>query len=279
MLDTTRAGALSLAALIGLGATGVADAQGLRADSSWRDLRRLGGDVWSVWTSPAHGRPRDYAAAGGAAAVIGVSAFGDAAFSRWLTDHAGSLPVRMLHPVREGWKFPLYELGSGQYLLPLSAVLYVAGGASHSRSLQEAGIGCAAAHLASAGVRDVAYALVARDRPRIAPDDPFKLAFPGGRDWNRHSFLSGHTANSMGCASFLGSRFSLGIAEPAMYLFVLAVGAGRVADGRHWPSDIVAGAVFGFADGKAMSDRSRARARERAGVGSMPLVLRWRMTF
>jgi hypothetical protein len=58
------------------------------------------------------------------------------------------------------------------------------------------------------------------------------IAVPGTSDWNRHSFLSGHAANSMACASFMSHRFSLGVAEPVMYTYVSAIGLGRMLDGR-----------------------------------------------
>lgn len=181
--------------------------------------------------------------------------------------------MRLLHPMREDFKYPLFEMGSGQYLLPMSALLYLAGTAGRSRGLRDAGLGCAAAHLTSAGARDVVYLLIQRDRPRESPNDPFRFRFPGEagwhyREWNWHSFFSGHIANSMGCASFLAHRFDLHAAEPVLYAYSAAIGLGRVADGRHWFSDTVAGAVFGYAVGRTMS--ARMFARERSALRKTP---------
>lgn len=237
-----------------------------RADSARRDVQRLVGDIWSVWTSPAHANTRDVEGAGAALALAALSATGDEPLHRWMANHRDSWPMRLLHPMTEEARYPAYEMGSGQYLLPISAVLYVAGTAGRSRGLRDAGLGCATAHLTSAGARDIVYLLVQRDRPRESPDDPFRFRFPGQpgwnyREWNWHSFFSGHIANSMGCASFLAHRFRLHAGEPVLYTFVSAIGLGRVADGRHWLSDTVVGALFGYVTGRTVSARMLARER------------------
>ena len=249
-----------------------------RADSAKRDIQRLAGDVWSVWTSPAHANARDLEVVGAALGLAAVSATGDEPLHRWMDDHRDSWPMRLLHPMTEEARYPAYEMGSGQYLLPLSAALYIAGTAGRSRGLRDAGLGCAAAHLTSAGARDIVYLLVQRERPRESPDDPFRFRFPGEsgwsyHEWNWHSFFSGHIANSMGCASFLAHRFRLHAAEPMIYTFVAAIGLGRVADGRHWLSDTVAGALFGFAVGRTVSARVLARERAAPAGPAAPLTI------
>jgi membrane-associated phospholipid phosphatase len=121
-------------------------------------------------------------------------------------------------------------------------------------------------------VRAVVFLFVQRDRPRLSPDDPFNIRFGGTRDWNKHSFVSGHIANSMGCASFLAHRFDLHLAEPLLYGYVTAIGAGRVVDGRHWLSDTVVGALFGYVVGRTISGRMLARERAAAQSPGAPLT-------
>jgi membrane-associated phospholipid phosphatase len=249
-----------------------------RADSTKRDVQHLAGDIWSIWTAPAHAKPRDLGGTAAGFGIAGAAAFFDEPLYRWMGDHEDSWPMRLLHPLREQARYPAYEMGSGQYLLPLSAMLYIAGTAGRSRGLRDAGLGCAAAHLTSAGARDIVYLLVQRDRPRESPDDPFRFRFPGEsgwsyRDWNWHSFFSGHIANSMGCASFLAHRFHLRVAEPVAYTFVSAIGLGRVADGRHWLSDTVVGALFGYEVGRTVSARMLARERAAPATRAAPLTL------
>lgn len=263
-----------------LASPGMAAGQ-FRADSTRRQLERLVGDVWSNWSSPAHANAQD---AEGVAAVVGITgaaAMVDEPLQHWINDNPNAWPVAILHPLRENAHYPAYELGSGQFLLPISAALYIAGTVSKSQGLRDAGLGCATAHLTAAGVRGLVFLFLQRDRPRTSPDDPFQIKLGGTRDWNKHSFFSGHIANSMGCASFLAHRFDLNVAEPLIYGYVIAIGAGRVADGRHWLSDTVFGALFGYAVGRAISSRmlERERGPSTASAASTPVTVSFSVPF
>ncbi|HEV8217928.1 MAG TPA: phosphatase PAP2 family protein [Gemmatimonadaceae bacterium] len=233
------------------------------------DLKNFGGDIWSVWTAPAH---PSWSSAEAAAGVVGIgmlTSLADSAIWAWMSSHPTSIGMRMVGPIREGWRFPLYELGSGQYILPLAGVLYVSGRLSHDVALRDAGLGCAEGHLSSAGIRELIYFSVSRQRPRDT-EDPHHISLPGRKDWSWHSFLSGHIANSMSCASFLGHRYSLGPLEAIPYAYATAIGVGRMADGRHWASDTMTGALVGFAIGKAIADRQLSRASRSAEVRPVP---------
>lgn len=260
-----------LAALVLFGWPCVACAQ-LRADSTWRALQRLGGDAWSVWTAPVHARARDLEGVAAVTTATGVAAVLDEPVQHWIATHPNAWPVAILSPVRESARYPAYELGSGQFLLPISAALYIAGSVGKSQGLRDAGLGCATAHLTAAGVRGLVFLFVQRDRPRLSPDDPFNIRLRGTRDWNKHSFFSGHIANSMGCASFLAHRFDLHLAEPVIYGYVTAIGLGRVVDGRHWLSDTVVGALFGYVVGRTIGARMVAREHTAAPVPAAPLT-------
>lgn len=227
------------------------------------DAGDLSGDVWAVWSSPAHAKLRDAAPTAAVLGAVLLTSYADSSIYVWMSTHPNTLAMRALSPIRDGWKFPINGGGNGQFLLPLSATLYVAGRLSHDASLRDAGLGCAAGHLSSAALRDVIYLAVSRIRPHDTPHAR-QISVPGGRVWGRHSFLSGHIANSMSCASYFSHRFSLGVAEPAIYAYPIMIGLGRMADGWHWTSDTMAGAAMGFAIGKAISDRQSARAATRS---------------
>jgi membrane-associated phospholipid phosphatase len=247
--------------ILALGTAGVSHAQGLGSER--RDIGDLRGDVWSVWSSPAHAKLRDAAPAAGVLGAVLVTSYADSSIYVWMSTHPNTLAMRLISPIRDGWKFPLNGGGNGQFLLPLSATLYTAGRLSHDAALRDAGLGCAAGHLTSAALRDVIYLSVSRMRPHdTAQARQFSL--PGGRVWSRHSFLSGHIANSMSCASFFSHRFSLGVAEPVIYAYPIMIGLGRMADGWHWTSDTMAGAAMGFAIGKAIADRQLGRNASRS---------------
>jgi hypothetical protein len=67
----------------------------------------------------------------------------------------------------------------------------------------------------------------------------------------------------MSCVSYWNERFHMGAAEPMLYALALGVSLGRMADQRHWASDVAFGTLFGHAVGTTVGRRARKRA-ERA---------------
>ena len=269
--------------LLGLSIAASANAQKQPLGPERDDIRHFAGDIWGVWSGPAHTNARDILPTVGAAGVVALLGTKDSVVWQWMNDHPNTLVMRALRPIREEWRVPLYELGSGQYILPMAGILYTTGRLTKNADLRDAGLGCAAGHLSSAGLRDVIYALVSRARPRVTPE-PYHIALPGTKNWDMHSFLSGHIANSMSCASFLGHRFSLGAAEPLPYMYSAAIGLGRMADGRHWLSDTMAGALMGFAIGRTVANRQLVRASRlspaTASREKIPVpVIQWSFAF
>ena len=231
------------------------------------DIGNFAGDIWSVWTSPAGMRRRDVVTT---AATLGAAALTsriDSASYVWMQTHERTFVMLLLTPIRESARLSPYEFGSGQYLLPVSVLLYTAGRLSHSVNLRDAGLGCAAGHLSSLVLRQAVFRSVTRARPRVSAT-PFDISVPGSSDWNRESFYSGHISNSMACASFLGHRYALGLVEPLPYAFSVAIGLGRLADGHHWASDMVVGGVVGFAVGKAIAERQLRRKDDAVAAGA-----------
>jgi hypothetical protein len=250
--------------------------------SERQDLNRFRGDVWSAWTAVV--RPNRSAvlptiAIGAAFAAVLPR---DSAIHAWMTRHEGAPLMRLIGPFREHRTVPLEGLGSGQYLLPLSALAYGAGRMSHSVALRDAGLGCAAGHLSSAGLRQIIYSSVSRSRPSVT-SEATQFSVPGKRAWESHSFLSGHIANSMACASFMAHRYHTGAASLLMYGYASGIGFGRMADGWHWASDTMAGAALGFVIGKFIADRQLSRSSVDANTppanDSRPLSFSWRFTF
>jgi membrane-associated phospholipid phosphatase len=249
-----------------------------RADSTWKDIRYVGGDVWGLWTAPFRVTADEAAGFAAFAGTIAVSAALDQPVYQWIVHHQDVAIIKLLHPLRESARYPAYMLGTGAYVIPISTGMYLAGVMSKSRGLREAGMGCLAADLTTAGVRQTIFLFVRRDRPVLSPEDPFRFQFPGTQDVRHQSFFSGHIANSMGCATFLSHRFDLHAGRPVLYAFVLAIGAGRMVDGQHWFSDTMMGALFGSVVGRALAARF-AHRDEKAAAMTPPLAIKVSWTF
>lgn len=230
------------------------------------NLRNSAGDVWDVWTSPFRGTARDWLITG---AVIGtgvaVSPLDDNV-DRWAYRNRDASVFNALKPIREGG-----VVFSGRAITPIALGALALGVVTKNERLQEGLFGCLASYGASSVVRNyVAYPLIARTRPDtrqpnvIAPPaqqgDQYDFSFPGSHDWGRHSFPGGHIANVFACSEFLTRRFSMGVAEPAIWAVAAGVGIGRTLDRRHWFSDQVVGAIYGYAVGKEIAIRSGRRA-------------------
>ena len=71
------------------------------------------------------------------------------------------------------------------------------------------------------------------------------------------------------------------------YIFSLAIGVGRLADGHHWASDLLVGGVVGFAVGKAIAERQLRRQDAPVAAGGANLartpwqvpVMQWSVVF
>lgn len=161
-------------------------------------------------------------------------------------DRSASLALRALSET--GWVRAVLEFfsepASALVALPFVVVYAVRGGAAARRRILQAIVVVACSDFFSGVVLKSAF-------PRVRPNG------------TSSSFPSSHAANAMGQAVF----FSLCHPRLAPLLLPIAgmVCLSRVSLGKHWPTDVVAGALVGtFA---ALAVWSLARAWERRSSG------------
>jgi membrane-associated phospholipid phosphatase len=249
-------------------------------------------DILYVWSSPVRADWRDWAAAGLAGAIVVAAGVADRDLNRWIVANPSSAAIRGLEPFREGQDLPVVDLGSPKRLLPASGALYLVGFIANSRAVRDAALGCASAQQAQAGIQSLALQIVQRNRPLTAEGDAYDVGWGSG-PWERHSFFSGHMSTVMSCVSYWNERFHMGRVEPVLYVIAAGVGLGRMADQRHWASDVVAGTIFGYAVGTTVGRRARKRGERedsapiRAGVldgayltgGPGGMMVGWQVAF
>lgn len=132
---------------------------------------------------------------------------------------------------------PLYALSSG---------ILIVGVGSRDRRLTECGLTMLAAIAVADLGKRLAKSLVRRTRPHILLDHGQYDADTGGSDdKEKQSFPSGHTACTVAAARALSRHFPE-TSVPAGAATV-AIGLSRIAEGKHWPLDVAAGAVIGLA--------------------------------
>jgi membrane-associated phospholipid phosphatase len=232
------------------------------------DVLHAGGDIVGTWAAPFHSTARDWLGAGAVLALSAAVSPLDDNIDRWFLDHQRDAAFSSLKELREGGR-----AFAGSTITPAAAGVYVIGLVTKSQGIRDGVWGCVAAYASESFVRtQVMYRLVGRLRPDSirgahtqAPNgqgDQYKFFFPGSNAWGKHSLPAGHVANISACASFLSHRFGNPYVTVPAYAVAAGVGVGRLVDRRHWTSDTVLGALFGYAVGKEVALRSRER-RER----------------
>ena len=223
------------------------------------DAKHAAQDIWHVYKAPFNASGKDWAMFGGVVALSALAMPLDKPIEKWAQANDSSPAFKPIEQLRRGgWLF------AGKYVVPPAAGLYVIGLATKNQNLRDGVIGCAASWGGQSPPRKLFYRLVGRQRPETSPDDNQSWQIPnrtpmGKEGWQWRSMPSGHFANAMGCASFLGNRFDMGAWEYLVYGIAAGVGVGRSLDHAHWMSDHVIGGAFGYAVGKEVARRSLKR--------------------
>ena len=237
------------------------------------DVLHAGGDIVGTWAAPFHSTARDWLGAGAVVALSAAVSPLDDNIDRWFMDHQKDAVFSTLKEFREGG-----HAFAGSTITPAALGVYIIGVATKSRGIRDGVWGCVASYASESVVRtQVMYRLVGRLRPdslrddhvqpRSEQGDQYKFYFPGSNAWGKHSLPAGHVANVAACASFLSHRFGNRYVTIPAYAIAAGVGVGRLVDRRHWTSDTVLGALFGYAVGKEVAQRSRERLHRDNGAG------------
>lgn len=147
--------------------------------------------------------------------------------------------------------------------------LYAAGRLQDDRGLAAMGLRGLEAIFLSQGLVLGTKTLFGRERPGSDPGDPFDVQVGRGLRSDRYrSFPSGHTSAAFALAAALTAESrsccaeSTWIIAPVFFASALLAGASRMYEGRHWTSDVLAGAAGGTLVGL------RVVAHHRSGSGS-----------
>jgi membrane-associated phospholipid phosphatase len=132
---------------------------------------------------------------------------------------------------------------------------YLGGQLSHDRGLAEIGFHGGEAVFLGEVVTGILKVTVGRSRPTVSPDNPYDF-HPGWAyaDDKKQSFPSAHATAAFAMAAVLSAESSRwwrhsAWVGPVAYAGAGTAGLARVYLGKHWLSDVLAGAGIGLASG------------------------------
>jgi hypothetical protein len=132
-------------------------------------------------------------------------------------------------------------LGQLYTLLPAAATVYTVGRVKDQPKVSHMGMDLIQSLLVSEGLVQTLKYATQRERPDMS---------------NKHSFPSGHSADTFAFATALERHLGWKGAVPA-YIFSSYVAISRLPDNEHWLSDVVFGATVGIIAGRTVTRHGR----------------------
>jgi len=196
-------------------------------------------DTKEVFTAPARWDTRDWMVLGGIAAGIGTVAAFDKDIEHAIRGARNNTVTSIFDNVQ--------PLGN-EYAIGIVGSFYIYGEIfKDPRAKTTALDSIAATAIASGIVTNSFKYVIGRGRPTDGHGAYNFQPFSG-----QDSFSSGHTTEAFALASVISEHYdSLWVQVPA-YGLASAVGYARLNNNRHWPSDVLAGAVIGTFVGKTV---------------------------
>ena len=138
------------------------------------------------------------------------------------------------------------ELADQPPLIVLSVATIVAGAALRHPAVLRTGARMLASHLVATGVKTILKNMIDRTRPSRSVERGYYAGKgDGADDSSLNSFPSGHTAGAVAVAQAVAAE-SRPLALP-LQAAAIGVGALQPSRGKHYASDVLAGAAIGWA--------------------------------
>lgn len=137
-------------------------------------------------------------------------------------------------------------MGNGLVTIPVAGVIWLEGRYRNNPHTQLVGLNVAKAFILSRALVQVPKYIFQRQRPLEAGLDPSLFDGPFGR-YLYTSFPSGHVTSAFAAAAVFRQAYGEEHrwVPIAFYTLAVANGASRMLQGKHWFSEVVAGAILG----------------------------------
>jgi membrane-associated phospholipid phosphatase/cytochrome c553 len=146
------------------------------------------------------------------------------------------------------------NLGSPGALI-IGAGAYVVGRLTGRSHVADLGLHTTEALIVAGTETFILKGLVGRERPAVDPTDAYRFKFGAGFGKGHDSMPSGHTTAAFAAVAAINHEVEHFwphrpfIVKPLLYTGATLVGAARVYGLRHWPSDVIIGALVGTSAG------------------------------
>ncbi|MBN2669288.1 MAG: phosphatase PAP2 family protein [Bacteroidales bacterium] len=140
--------------------------------------------------------------------------------------------------------------GSGLYTFPTLGLFYLQGAIFKNQDSKKVALLGVKAYVLSGIFVQIPKYLINRHRPyNDNPSIPNQFDGPNAPFYK--SFPSGHTTSAFAVAAVIASEYRSTIWVPIVsYTLASFMGLSRIYDNKHWASDVLFGAAFGWAIGK-----------------------------
>jgi hypothetical protein len=214
--------------------------------------RKFWGDTKAAFTAPAHWDGKDWITFGAVTATTAALFFVDKPINegfRNFRGYNGEQGDRITANFLEPWDC--------DYPLIMAGAFFGYGLLAKSQKSQSTGLLVVESFVLASLVVQIPKRLLGRDRPNEWEDiSPFKFDGP----FHERSFPSGHTTIVFAVATVVANQYPDTWLVPVVsYSVATLAGLSRIYDGRHWLSDVVAGAALGIAVGNLTAPKNKER--------------------
>ena len=220
------------------------------------DASAIGDDLADLITAPADWSTEEWLAAGAVGAVTaGLIIRWDEDIQRVSMEDPESFPYVIVHKL--AWLGKWYGKNNINPALTFAAVtggLFAIGKARDDDYLVRTTGIMTESYLFTAGFSMAFKLLLGRARPYLG-DGARRWHFFGIHGRDMRSFPSGHTSGAFSMATALSKRHNEWWVQVPAYTLATGVASQRIDSGVHWTSDVLVGAVLGYAISAFLAER------------------------
>ncbi len=220
-------------------------------------LKRFGRDTFSVVSSPAHWKGKDFftlAVVAGTGALFFVF---DQQIKEWVDSNNTGL-------FDDIWE-TVTNTGNGVFLGGLLASYYIVGDIFKLDNMRKIALLGVESFVISGTLVGILKYSIGRARPYSGEK---RESFHPFSSTSRHySFPSGHASSAFSVATVIAEHSKEFLVDVLAYGMASLVAISRIHKNKHWASDVFIGSAIGFLIGKKISDLNRGDSAEKLKIG------------